>query len=156
MEETKRRLEINLLNEQIRKPLLTREQIEFGIIKFRRLDLSSKEGRQRLIDGFVNVIYLFDDYVKIIYNYRDGTQTVVLDDLLSSDNNSAGAPQKALFLKENGAFLYRFSNPEKKSHPASHPNPFFCVKNHSQRTKKQPSTVRSKAVFRGAGIVSAF
>lgn len=50
LEEQKKKLEIELLQEQIKKPLLTKEQILFGITKFRTLDLSTRQGRQALID----------------------------------------------------------------------------------------------------------
>lgn len=61
LETTKKQLEISILQEQIKKPLLTLEQIAFGIYKFRKLDLTTREGKQRLIDSFVNSIYLYDD-----------------------------------------------------------------------------------------------
>ena len=37
----------------------------FGIHKFRKYDISTKEGKERLIDGFVKNVYLFDDYALI-------------------------------------------------------------------------------------------
>jgi hypothetical protein len=30
--------------------------------------------RRRLIDSFVNAIYLFDDYLVITFNYKEGTK----------------------------------------------------------------------------------
>ena len=92
LEDTKKRLEISILEEQIRKPLLTKEQIAFGIYKFRNLDISTREGKQRLIDGFVNAIYLYDDYAKLLCNYKDGTLTITFDELSGLDINSFGTP----------------------------------------------------------------
>lgn len=60
LEERKKALEIELVQEQIRKPILTREQILFGITKFRNLDTSTQEGKRTLIESFVNAIYLYD------------------------------------------------------------------------------------------------
>lgn len=45
LEETKKRQEIALIQEQIKTPVFTEEQIAFGIYKFRKLDLSTQEGK---------------------------------------------------------------------------------------------------------------
>lgn len=41
LENRKRELEIEIAQEQIKRPVLTREQIHFGLTKFRKLDLST-------------------------------------------------------------------------------------------------------------------
>jgi DNA invertase Pin-like site-specific DNA recombinase len=97
LETHKKELEISILQEQIKKPFLTKEQIQFGIEKFKKLDLATKEGKQRMIDGFVNAIYLSDDEITYTFNYRDGTYTVSLSDLeqsSGSDNKLLGAPSQ--------------------------------------------------------------
>ena len=66
LEERKRNLEIELFEAQMHNPVLTREQILFALHNFCKIDISTQEGKQRLIDGFVNSIYLYDDhFVKI-------------------------------------------------------------------------------------------
>ncbi len=60
--------------------------------KFRKLDLSTKKGKQTLIDGFVNTIYLFDDYAIITCNYKDGEEKITFEDI---ENSELGA-----FIKE--------------------------------------------------------
>lgn len=97
LEERKKTLEVELIQEQIRKPILTKEQILFGITKFRTLDLSTKQGRQTLIDSFVNTIYLYDDYAIFTCNYKDGTTRISFDEIESSDLLSNGVP-KSRFL----------------------------------------------------------
>lgn len=97
LEEKKKEIEITILQEKIKKPFLTKEQILFGIEKYKKLDLSTREGKQRLIDGFINAIYVYDDRITFTYNYKDGTETVTLSDLesvKSSDIKCVGAPQK--------------------------------------------------------------
>jgi len=37
--------------------------------------LSTQEGRQRLIDTFINALYLYDDKLKYVCNFKDGTMT---------------------------------------------------------------------------------
>lgn len=92
LETEKKDLEISILQEQIKKPLLSKEFIMFGICKFRKLDLDTREGRQRLIDGFVNSVYLYDDKIVLTFNYKDGTKTISLSDINGSDLDCLGAP----------------------------------------------------------------
>ena len=93
LEETKKQQEIALIQEQIKTPLFTTDQIAFAIYKFRQLDLSTREAKQALIDGFVNAIYLYDDHAKLILNYKNDTKTITLDELQGSDFNSVTAPE---------------------------------------------------------------
>ncbi|MGN0808126.1 MAG: recombinase family protein, partial [Candidatus Coproplasma sp.] len=85
LEERQKALQIEITQEQIKRPTLTREQILFGLTKFRKLDLSTQEGKQRLIDGFVNRIYLFDDYAIITCNYKDGEEKITFEDIENSE-----------------------------------------------------------------------
>ena len=95
LESKKKEIEIAILQEKIKKPFLTKEQIQFGIERFRNLDITTFEGKRRLIDGFVNSIYLYDDRFDITFNFKDGTQTVFFSELeatKNSDIKSLGAP----------------------------------------------------------------
>lgn len=95
LESKKKEIEIAILQEKIKKPFLTKEQIQFGIERFRNLDITTLEGKRRLIDGFVNSIYLYDDKFTITFNFKDGTQTVFfseLEETKNSDIKSLGAP----------------------------------------------------------------
>ncbi len=97
LESKKKEIEIAILQEKIKKPFLTKEQIQFGIERFRNLDITTLEGKRRLIDGFVNSIYLYDDKFDITFNFKDGTQTVFFSELeatKNSDIKSLGAPRK--------------------------------------------------------------
>ena len=85
LENRKKELEIEIAQEQIKHPLLTREQIEFGLTRFRKLDLSTQKGRRALIDGFVNTIYLFDDYAIITCNYKEGEEKITFEDIEDSE-----------------------------------------------------------------------
>lgn len=96
LEREKSELNVTIVQEQIKKPFLTKEQIRFGIEKFNQLDISTKEGKQRLIDGFINAIYLYDDKITFTFNYKDGTKTVFLSEVnctpSGSDIKCLGAP----------------------------------------------------------------
>ena len=92
LEERKRNLEIELFEAQMRNPVLTKEQILFALYNFRKIDISTQEGKQRLIDCFVNSIYLFDDHFVITYNYKGQSKTVTFEELNSSPLTSKGSP----------------------------------------------------------------
>lgn len=92
LEETKSRLEVSILQEEIQKPLLTREQVVFWLYRFRKTDVTDQDQRQRLIDSFINAVYLYEDKVLLIFNYKDGSRTVTLDDIQGSDLDALAAP----------------------------------------------------------------
>jgi hypothetical protein len=96
LEETKSKLEVSILQEQMQKPLLTREQLTFWICRFRNIDVTKLDQRQRLIDSFVNSVYVYDDHAVITFNYRDGTKTISLREIqeagVGSSLSIVGAP----------------------------------------------------------------
>ena len=47
--------------------------------------MSTQKGKQTLIDGFVNAIYLFDDYAIITCNYKDGEEKITFEDIENSE-----------------------------------------------------------------------
>ena len=94
LEETKSQLEVSILQEEMHKPLLTREQIAFFIYRFRKFDVTKREQRQRLIDSFVNAVYLYEDKIILTFNYKDGSKTITLADVEGSDLSSFGAPRR--------------------------------------------------------------
>ena len=73
------------------KPLLTREQIAFFIYRFRKFDVTKREQRQRLIDSFVNAVYLYEDKIILTFNYKDGSKTITLAEVEGSDLSVLGA-----------------------------------------------------------------
>ena len=51
-------------------PILTRERIEFFLLRFRDADPNREEDRNAIVNTFLNAIYLFDDKITITFNYR--------------------------------------------------------------------------------------
>ena len=88
LEKEKREIDLTIVQEQIKKPFLTKEQIRFGIERFKYLDISTKEGKQRLIDGFINAIYLYDDKITFTFNYKEGTKTVKISEMEETPSGS--------------------------------------------------------------------
>ena len=71
-------LEISIAQEEMQKPMLTKEQVILWISRFKNGNVNDMVFRQRLIDTFVNAIYLYDDRIVLTYNYKDGSHTVTL------------------------------------------------------------------------------
>ena len=94
LEETKRQLEVSILQEEMHKPLLTREQIAFFIYRFRKFDVTKREQRQRLIDSFVNAVYLYEDRIILTFNCKNGSKTITLTEVEGSDLSVLGAGLK--------------------------------------------------------------
>lgn len=89
--------------ERIQHPVLTREQISFFLDQFRDADISKPEVRQHLIDIFVNAVYVYDDKYVLTFNYKDGSKTVRIKDIESSDLEHLSPPARdALFLVKRG------------------------------------------------------
>ena len=66
--------------------------------QFRHGDPTNREFQKRLIDTFVNAVYVFDDKLVLTYNYQHGTQTISLEEIesaLSSDFDGATPPKTA-------------------------------------------------------------
>ena len=94
LEATKEQLKAGILQEEMQKPKLTREQILFWLHRFRTIDITNEEQRQRLIDSFVNSVYVFDDKIVVTFNYKDGMETITLNEIEGSDLSGDSPPQK--------------------------------------------------------------
>lgn len=77
---------------------MKRDHITFWIQRFRKLDVTKPEQRQRLIDCFVNAIYLFDDKLVITFNYKKGSETIDLGDIVDTVDNSVSCSDFCLML----------------------------------------------------------
>ena len=95
LEAAKEELTVRILQEQIAKPRMTEEEVRFWICRFRELDTTKEEHRQRLIDSFVNAVYVYDDNILLIYNYKDGQETVPLKEANDSVLSGSCVPKIA-------------------------------------------------------------
>ena len=95
LEQQREALETSILQEQIEKPPITREQILFWFDQFRHGDPADIAFQEKGIDCFVNSIYLFDDRIVVNFNYQEGGRPVSLEEVLSSFLDGNGAPKNA-------------------------------------------------------------
>lgn len=93
LEAKKEELGISIAQEQIQKPLLSREQLEFFFSRFKDGDIDSTQYRKHIIDIFVNAVYLCDDKMLLVCNYKEGTKTVTFDIVKGSDLASLAPPE---------------------------------------------------------------
>ena len=94
LESEKENLQRELETEQRKNPRMTRDEILFGLMKYRELDLSTKEGKQKLIDGFINSIYLYDDRIVFSFNSKGKSRVLTLAETESSYSEKAVQPKK--------------------------------------------------------------
>lgn len=95
LEMEKKKIEDSIAIENLECPIYTVEHFKMAMEAFRKIDVSQMEGKQRLIDVFVNSIYLYDDNLKIIFNGNEKEEVIPLKELetaKSSNLVSQGAP----------------------------------------------------------------
>ena len=109
LEARKEALNTSILEEELKKPVLTREWIRFWLEKFRKGDVGSTEHQRQIIDTFVNSVYVFDDRVVLNFNFTDDSKTISREEVLGSSAVENAPPKKheilrlVLFLLPDGA-----------------------------------------------------
>ena len=99
LEKQKEELSLSMTTAELQKPKLTREYMEHWFSQFRYGDPNDREFQKRLIDTFVNAIFVYDDKLVLTYNYQHGTQTITLkevEDFLGSDLVGLSPPNKVV------------------------------------------------------------
>ena len=84
LEARKEALNTSILEEELKKPVLTREWMRFWFEKFRKGDMRNMEHQRQIIDTFVNSVYVFDDRVVLNFNFTDDAKTVTREEVLGS------------------------------------------------------------------------
>ena len=93
LEKEKREISDAIAKEQLKAPIFTQDHFRMALSNFRKIDITTQEGKRKIIDTFINAIYLYDDHLKIIYNANGKEETVSLAELESSTLFSRGAPE---------------------------------------------------------------
>ena len=89
---------------------LTREHILFFLLQFRELDYSDVECQKRLIEVFVNSIFVNDDEITFIFNFSDENNTVTLSDLNAAKGGEVFARCASCSTRTRTAELLIFDN----------------------------------------------
>ena len=93
LEIKKNTLEHSIMEESLKTPALTREQIIFFLEKFKNGDISDQAYRHKLIDTFVNSVYVYDDHLVITYNYSSTKNKTTLEEINAVFNDSDFVPR---------------------------------------------------------------
>ena len=79
LEQQKEALETALADAELISGLrLTREHIKFFLLQFRSLDFDELDAQRRIIDIFINAVFVYDDRVTITFNYSGDNRTISL------------------------------------------------------------------------------
>ena len=57
---------------------LTRDHIKFFLLQFRQMDFDEPDSQRRIIDIFINAVFVYDDKVTITFNYSGDHRTITL------------------------------------------------------------------------------
>ena len=105
LEARKEALNTSILEEELKKPVLTREWMRFWFEKFRKGDMRDMEHQRQIIDTFVNSVYVFDDRVVLNFNFTDDSKTISREEVLGS-SAVENAPPYSLY--PNPVLLFLF------------------------------------------------
>ena len=90
-------LKASILQLQLERRKFTKEEIVDWIGKYKYGNINDLDYRKEIIDTFVNSVFVYDDKLVLTYNYKDGTETLTLQEIesvLSSNLTSMCPPKK--------------------------------------------------------------
>ena len=122
LEAEEEKIKWNIQVEEDKRPKITKDFILFTLHKFRNLDLRFEKNKERLIDGLVKAIFVYDDYIKLILTFDDKPINIPTSDEIeymanSSDIQSSASPLE--FKNERICVRFSFSLPLPGGHPLS-------------------------------------
>ena len=111
LEAEEEKLTWSIKAEEDKKPKITKDFILFTLHKFRNLDLRFEKNKERLIDGLVKAIFVYDDYIKVFLTFDDKPIDIPTTEEIenmanSSDIASSASPINKSALQQQCAFVY--------------------------------------------------
>ena len=113
LEARKEALNTSILEEELKKPVLTREWMRFWFEKFRKGDMRDMEHQRQIIDTFVNSVYVFDDRVVLNFNFTDDSKTISREEVLGSSAVDNAPPKQEPLTLVRGFFVASSTNPRR-------------------------------------------
>ena len=89
LEAEEEKIKWNIKAEEDKRPKITKDFILFTLHKFRNLDLRFEKNKERLIDGLVKAIFVYDDYIKLILTFDDKPINIPTTDEIENMANSS-------------------------------------------------------------------
>ena len=90
----------------MKRPQLTAEQVLFWFERMREYDITVLEQRKRLVDTFVNAMFVYNDRIIFTFNYKKDAKTVLFSDLKSSDITNGTRPKSEVRLNLRFSFVF--------------------------------------------------
>ena len=146
LEARKEALNTSILEEELKKPVLTREWIRFWLEKFRKGDVGSTEHQRQIIDTFVNSVYVFDDRVVLNFNFTDDAKTVTREEVLGSSAVDNAPPKQKPLTKVRGSFLCL---------PPTHVGGLWTGQDSKARHRRRRGKKQSGGLFFSAWLVES-
>ena len=89
-------LKASILQLQLERRKFTKEEIVEWISKYKYGNINDLDYRKEIIDTVVNSVFVYDDKLVLTYNYKDGTETLTLQEIESvlSSNLTSMCPPK--------------------------------------------------------------
>ena len=78
----------------LKKQLAETEKGIYNMLNAIQTGIFTPSTKQRLIDSFVNAVYLYEDKIILTFNYKDGSKTITLAEIEGSDLSVLGAGLK--------------------------------------------------------------
>ncbi len=95
LEAQRENLKLSILQLQMERPKYSKSQVVDWISRFKYGNIQDRDYRKEIIDIFINSVYVYDDKLLLTYNFKDGTQTLTLQEIkaaLSSDLTNLSPP----------------------------------------------------------------
>ena len=168
LEAQKGELEVALADAELISGLrLTQEHIKFFLLQFRQLDFDEPNSQRRIIDIFINAVFVYDDKVTITFNYSGDNRTITLAEVDAAAQGVHGLSGMGHQLKntrhrsvsgpaENRALAGIFSRSAAPPFPAeprrgiASRQQFYRTSpnNHQSKKPAEEGTAASRAFFR--------
>lgn len=116
LETEKNEIEGRIAREEMKKPLLTKERIQYWLVSFKSGNINDNEYRRRVIDTLVNSVYVYDDgdngrRIVLTFNVSgQNTATISCSDIACSAPPNSANPNSVFFIKHTFGFVYKIEN----------------------------------------------
>ena len=111
LETEKNEIEGRIAREEMKKPLLTKERIQYWLVSFKSGNINDNEYRRRVIDTLVNSVYVYDDgdngrRIVLTFNVSgQNTATISCSDIACSAPPKGANPNSLFFVKHCFGFV---------------------------------------------------
>lgn len=77
-EQEKQAIEEIYEKESVKNPTYTVEQYIMALANYRKVNMNTLDGKRKIINTFINAIFVYDDHLKIVYNENSKEETISL------------------------------------------------------------------------------